>query len=61
LRLVGAIRVIAYDETLWNDPADQMRQIRDLFLSYDHPEVDDDWPRTDGTARTCDGLRTSNY
>jgi hypothetical protein len=42
LRLLGAIRRIAYDQTLWNDPADQMRPIRDLFLDYDHPEADDD-------------------
>jgi hypothetical protein len=32
---------IAYDQTLWNDPADQMRRIRDEFLSFDHPEVDE--------------------
>jgi hypothetical protein len=38
VRLLGAIRAIAYDQTLWNDPADQMRRIRDLFLDYDHPE-----------------------
>jgi hypothetical protein len=39
LRLVGAIRRIAYDRTL--DADDQMRRIRDLFLSHDHPEVDE--------------------
>jgi hypothetical protein len=39
LRLVGAIRRVAYDRSL--APDDQMRRIRDLFLSYDHPEVDE--------------------
>jgi hypothetical protein len=42
LPLLGAIRRIAYDETPWNDPADQMRRIRDLFLVHEHPEVADD-------------------
>jgi hypothetical protein len=36
--LVGRILRIAYDLTL--EPDDQMRRIRDEFLSYDHPEVD---------------------
>jgi hypothetical protein len=40
LRLVGAIRAIAYDPSMWNDPDDQMRRIRDLFLDYEHPEAD---------------------
>jgi hypothetical protein len=39
LALVGRIRRIAYDPTL--APDDQMRRIRDEFLSYDHPEVND--------------------
>jgi hypothetical protein len=38
LRLFGAIRAIAYDRTM--EPDDQMRQIRDAFLDYDHPEED---------------------
>jgi hypothetical protein len=37
LALVDAIRRIAYHDM--NDPAGQMREIRDLFLSYDHPEA----------------------
>jgi hypothetical protein len=40
LTLVGAIRRIAFDQSM--APDDQMRIVRDLFLSYDHPEVDDD-------------------
>jgi hypothetical protein len=37
LTLVGAIRRIAYNETM--PPDDQMRRIRDAFLDYDHPEA----------------------
>jgi hypothetical protein len=40
LRLVGAIQRIAYGRSL--EPDDQMRRVRDLFLAYDRPEVDDD-------------------
>jgi hypothetical protein len=40
LALVDAIRRIAYHGM--DDPAGQMREIRDLFLSYDHPEAGDD-------------------
>jgi hypothetical protein len=39
LRLVDAIRRIAYHGM--DDPAEQMREIRDLFYEYDHPEVAD--------------------
>jgi hypothetical protein len=38
--LVGAIRRIAYSRSL--EPDDQMRRVRDLFLAYDRPEVNDD-------------------
>jgi hypothetical protein len=40
LRLVDAIRHIAYHGM--DDPAEQMREIRDLFLDHDHPEAADD-------------------
>jgi hypothetical protein len=36
LRLVGAVRRIAYDPTL--DPADAMRRIRDLLSEHDQSE-----------------------
>jgi hypothetical protein len=41
LRLVGAIRAIAYEPSYRSEPDDQMRRIRDLFYDYDHPEDDD--------------------
>ena len=40
LALVDAIREVAYSPSL--APDDQMRPIRDAFLSYDHPEAADD-------------------
>jgi hypothetical protein len=40
LRLVDAVRGVAYNPSLAAD--DQMRRIRDLFLSYDHPEAASD-------------------
>jgi hypothetical protein len=40
LRLVDAIRPIAYHGM--DDPAGQMREIRDLFLDHDHPKAADD-------------------
>jgi hypothetical protein len=39
LRLVGAIRRIAYDRTL--SPADALGRIRDAFADYDNPGVAD--------------------
>jgi hypothetical protein len=36
LRLVGAVRWIAYDVTLEAD--DALRRIRDLYAEYDQPE-----------------------
>jgi hypothetical protein len=39
LESVGALQRTAYDFTL--APDDQMRRIRDEFLSYDHPEVEE--------------------
>jgi hypothetical protein len=40
LRLVDAIRAIAYEPSYRSDPADQMRRIRDLFLEHDRLEDD---------------------
>jgi hypothetical protein len=40
LALVDAIRRIAYHGM--DDPAGQMREIRDLFHDFDHPHADDD-------------------
>ncbi|HET6685784.1 MAG TPA: hypothetical protein VFH02_04575 [Jiangellaceae bacterium] len=42
LTLVGAIRAIAYEPSHRSQPDDQMRRIRDLFLTHDHPEAADD-------------------
>ncbi|HEX2362421.1 MAG TPA: hypothetical protein VHI11_10145 [Jiangellaceae bacterium] len=39
LKFIDRIRWIAYHHM--DDPADQMRRIRDEFLSHDHPEVDE--------------------
>jgi hypothetical protein len=39
LRLVGAIRRIAYDITL--SPGDALRRVRDAFADYDDPDDDD--------------------
>ena len=41
LTLVGAIRRIAYLPSYTMDCDEQMRQIRDLFYDFDHPEADD--------------------
>jgi hypothetical protein len=42
LTLVDAIRRIAYLPSYTMDCDEQMRQIRDQFLAYDHPESADD-------------------
>ena len=42
LTLVGAIRRIAYLPSYTMDCDEQMRQIRDLFHDFDHPEAGDD-------------------
>jgi hypothetical protein len=42
LTLVGAIRRIAFLPSYTMDCDEQMRQIRDLFHDYDHPEDADD-------------------
>ena len=41
LTLVGAIRRIAYLPSYTMDCDEQMRQIRDLFLDFDHSEGGD--------------------
>jgi hypothetical protein len=41
LRLVGAIRRIAYLPSYVMTCDEQMRTIRDAFYDYDHPEDDD--------------------
>ena len=41
LTLVGAIRRIADLPSYEMTCAEQMREIRDLFYEYDHPEVAD--------------------
>ena len=42
LTLVGAIRRIAYLPSYTMDCDEQMRQIRDLLLDFDHPEAAED-------------------
>jgi hypothetical protein len=42
LALVGAIRRIAYLPSYTMGCDEQMRQIRDLFHDFDHPEATDD-------------------